>query len=122
MQGRKQKMARKRTSEFHKRLQGSACDTLQVPSCREVIEQAVKRFRSLGGDDWRALAAVRDHVEALLGAFNDAAQTHRESILARAESGEFKSAPQDAVDLINSNKVTLAAIYAEVDRKGIPDL
>lgn len=118
-------MARKQQSEFSKRIQGTAYETLKNDRVRKTIEGVVKvmvdEFPDF--DTQETLCSIRDHVNALIGASLDIDQAHRESVMRRASSGEFKDNPQGAIDLLHSQpEITIAAVYAEVDRQGIPDL
>jgi len=118
---------RKQTSEFHKRIQGSAYSTLKSAKARKAIEDTAAVFASEFPEDcgagWEALCAIRDHVNALTGAWADVDATHREDILSRIKSGEFKDDKQGALDLMNSRKVaTVAELHTEVDRQGIPEI
>jgi hypothetical protein len=115
-------MARTHQSEFHKRLQATAYNTLKVKACREAITMAIGPFRLSDAEDWEALCAIRDHVNALIGAHIDVDAVHRKTIVERAKSGEFNGKPQEAIDLLNSNpKNSITDIYAEVDWQGIPE-
>jgi hypothetical protein len=117
-------MARKQLSEFRKHLQGTAYATLQIKEAREAVGRAVGSFLELdkGTATWEALCAIRDHVNALIGVHMDLEAAHRDSIMKRVQSEEFKGRPKDAIACLNSEATsTITDIYAEVDRQGIPE-
>jgi hypothetical protein len=117
-------MARQRTSEFHKRLQGEAYRTLKSPVCRKAIEAAAASFVSESEDKeaWESLCAIREHVNALIGAGQDLDAEKRKKIMAAVESGELKGEQAlVALDAIGKHTFTVADYYAEVDRQGIPE-
>ena len=118
-------MPRKQQSEFHKRIQGSAFDTLKVKETRCVIDNAVSGFKRNhpSMDTVEALCSIRDHVNALIGAKMDLDEAKHASVRARIDSGEFKGNPQGALDALKSidDSLSMSDLHAEVDRQGIPD-
>ncbi len=117
---------RKRESEFHKSLQGSAHETLKKDKTRAAIEIAVAAFglESPESKDWELLCDIRDHVNAMIGVHRDLDQARSEGILADVRDGKYKDRPKDAqaaLNDLNTCPFTVADYYAEIDRQGIPE-
>jgi hypothetical protein len=117
-------MARKPESEFRKRLQGTAYRTLKSENCRKAIETAVVSFSEHSGDGgaWESLCAIRDHVNALIGAYQDLELADRQQMLSKVESGELRGkSALEALRDQDQRAYPMSAIHAEADRQGIPE-
>jgi hypothetical protein len=114
----------KAESEFHKRLQGSAHTTLKSAKTRKAIEDACAVFAAELPDEgaaWENLCAIRDHVNALIGAYQDLNTARQQQVLSDLRAGKFKGTDIDAAQEMNREVYTVADFHAEVERKRIPE-